>query len=176
MIYPSNPLDPRPIIFSSSKSKTSSHLTINFNQEKTKMSIMQKLAWAYAVMFVITASLSYIPGLTDADGMMFGLFSLQLHDDLLHLGSGIWAAIAAYLSPRASTLYFKIFGIMYSLDGVMGLFLGQGYLDAGIYFYGITPLPLTTRIFANLPHILIGGAAVFAGFVLSRQAEKVRAV
>lgn len=132
------------------------------------MNLIRKLGWVYAIMFFIIASLAYIPGLTDESGLLFGLFSLELHDDLLHLGSGAWAALAAWRSTRASILYFRLFGILYGLDGILGLFLGQGYLDGGLFFHGITELPLMTRVFANLPHILIGGVAVYIGFVLSR--------
>lgn len=68
-----------------------------------------------------------------------------------------------------SVFYFKLFGIIYGLDGVMGFFLGQGYLDAGIFLRGITPLDLGTRFFVNIPHLAIGGFAVFVGFVLSKR-------
>lgn len=133
-----------------------------------KLSFFQKAAWVYAVMFVFIASLAYIPGLADDDGVLFGLFSLDIWDDLLHLGSGIWAGVAAYLSTRASINYFRLFGLIYGLDGVVGLLLGQAFLDAGLLIYGPTPLPFTTRLFANLPHILIGGIAVLIGFYLTR--------
>lgn len=132
------------------------------------MNLIRKLGWVYAIMFFIIASLAYIPGLADENGLLFGLFSLQLHDDLLHLGSGIWAALAAWRSTWATTLYFRLFGILYGLDGILGLITGHGYLDAGIFLHGGDQSDLMTRIFANLPHILIGGIAVSIGFVLSR--------
>jgi hypothetical protein len=125
-------------------------------------------------MFVGVASMSYIPSLKDDSGLMFGLFSLDLYDDLLHLFSGIWAGTAAFLSTRASTIYFKIFGTLYFLDGVMGLFLGSGYLDFGIFTKGVLDLPLTTRFFANLPHLIIGGFALIAGFILWGREQKTR--
>lgn len=139
------------------------------NVGRRRVHFMQKLAWGYAAMFVGIASLSYIPGLTDASGSLFGLFSLQIHDDLLHLGSGIWAGWAAWRSAQAATLYFKLFGAIYSLDAVLGLLFGQGYLDAGIFRLGITPLDIVTKIATNLPHVLIGGIALLIGFVVSRR-------
>jgi hypothetical protein len=71
--------------------------------------------------------------------------------------------------------YFRLFGILYFLDGVMGLFLGSGYLDLGIVIYGVFDLPLITRILANLPHLAIGGIAIFTGFWWSRRDDLVLA-
>jgi hypothetical protein len=134
-----------------------------------KITTIQKLAWVYAAMFFFLGSLRYIPWINDENGVTLGIFSLQWYDDLLHYASGVWAAIAALRSPKASEFYFKLFGVIYGLDGVMGFFLGQGYLDGGIFLEGITPLDLTTRFLANIPHIAIGGLAVFIGFVLSKR-------
>lgn len=132
---------------------------------------MQRWAWIYAALFLGVVSLGYIPGLTNDQGQLLGLFRIELKDDLLHLGSAIWAAWAAWSSAKASTFYFRLFGLVYFFDGVCGLLTGQGYLDLGIFLYGPAPLDLITRIGANIPHILIGGIAVWVGFVLSRRYE-----
>jgi hypothetical protein len=138
------------------------------------MNLIRKLGFAYFVLFVIVAAMSYVPQFKDANGLMFGLFKLDLYDDALHLFSGIWAGVAAWLSTRATIIYFKLFGTLYLLDGVMGLFLGSGYLDFGIFIQGVLDLDLTTRIFANLPHLAIGGFAAFTGFVLSKPYAEAR--
>lgn len=134
-----------------------------------RVHLMQKLAWVYAGLFLFVVALGYIPGLTNAEGQLFGLFKIEFIDDALHLGSGLWAAAAAWISARASTLYFKLFGIVYGLDGVIGFLFGQGFLDGGIFIHGPTTLDLATRFGANLPHLLIGGIAVLIGFVVSRR-------
>lgn len=133
------------------------------------MSIIRKLGFAYFALFVIVAAMSYVPQFKDANGMMFGLFSLDLYDDALHLFSGLWAGIAALISTRATVTYFKLFGTLYFLDGVLGLITGSGYLDFGIFINGVLDLDLTTRILANLPHLAIGGFAAYVGFVLSKR-------
>jgi len=137
-----------------------------------KINTIQKLAWVYAIMFGLLGSLSYIPFINDENGVTLGIFSLQWYDNMLHYASGLWAAIAAWRSFKASEFYFKLFGIIYGLDGVMGFFLGQGYLDGGILLKGITDLDWSFKFFANIPHIAIGGFAVFVGFVLSRRFAK----
>ena len=134
-----------------------------------KFLTIQNLAWVYAGMFFVIGSLRYIPFLNDAQGFTLGIFKLEWYDDLLHYASGVWAAIAAWRSFKDSAFYFKLFGIIYGLDGVMGFFLGQGYLDGGNFIYGYTPLEWGFKFFANIPHIAIGGIAVFIGFYLSKR-------
>jgi hypothetical protein len=132
-----------------------------------KIATIQKYAWLYALMFFALGSLAHIPWINDENGVTLGIFSLQWYDDLLHYASGAWAAFAAWRSIKDSEFYFRLFGLIYGLDGVMGLLTGQGYLDGGIFINGITPLDWGLKIAANIPHIAIGGIAVFIGFYLS---------
>lgn len=135
----------------------------------TTLNPMRRWAWGYFVLFLLIASLAYIPGFVDKDGYTFGLFRLELKDDLLHLFSGLWAAFAAWRSTRQSVLYFKLFGVIYFFDGVLGLIFGQGYLDGGIFLIGPTAIDFVTKLAANAPHLAIGGIAIFVGYWLSRR-------
>ena len=134
------------------------------------MSLIQKLAVAYAVMFFVVVGIGYVPAFNDANGNLFGLFSLQWYDDLLHAFSGVWALAAAFVSHSASVLYFRLFGSIYLFDGILGLVTGSGCLDGGIFidgFRSLQDIELATRFFANLPHLVIGGVAVLIGFWLA---------
>ena len=133
------------------------------------MDKVRAFGWAYFALFILVVAIGYVPAFEDAQGNLFGLFKLDLYDDSLHLASGLWAGIAAWLSRRAAANYFKLFGPLYFLDGVFGFFTGSGYLDGGIFLYGPLDLPLETRFFANLPHLLIGGIAIWVGYVLARR-------
>jgi hypothetical protein len=134
------------------------------------MAPVRKWGFAYAALFVAVVAVGYVPGFEDADGNLFGLFKLDLYDDALHLASGLWAGIAALISERAARGYFKLFGPLYLLDGVLGFFTGSGYLDGGIFLYGMLDLDLQTRFFANLPHLAIGGLASWVGYRLAAPA------
>ncbi|RUX05466.1 MAG: hypothetical protein EOS71_25680 [Mesorhizobium sp.] len=136
------------------------------------MTLIQKLAIAYAFLFFAVVAIGYIPAFNDANGDLFGLFSLQWYDDLLHAFSGVWALAAAFISHRQAVFYFKLFGSVYLFDGVLGLVTGSGCLDAGIFINGfrsLNDIEFPTRFFANLPHIVIGGIAVYIGFWLSKR-------
>lgn len=126
-------------------------------------------AWAFALMFLAVIATGYVPAFIDQNNMILGLFKRTWYADGLHLASAIWVGAAAAISTRASLNFFRIFGPLYFLDGVLGLLTGSGYLDFGIFIYGIQSLPLSTRIFANVPHLAIGGAALFVGYGLGRR-------
>lgn len=133
----------------------------------------RSLAGFYAAILLLVALLNYIPGLADAQGRAFGIFALDPFDDALHLGSAAWAGIAAWRSTRAATLFLRLFGTLYLLDGLMGLAVGSGYLDLGILRWGVQDLPFGFKILANLPHVALGGLAALVGFVVPPQAAAV---
>lgn len=129
------------------------------------MSRLQKLALGYFVVLLGAASLNYIPGMVDDAGLTFGIFALDLYDDALHLASALWALVAGLLSHRAARRFLILFGAAYLGDGVFGLFTGYGFLDMGIFTNPSAGFNLSLpRILANLPHLALGGLALWAGW------------
>ncbi|MBL9055478.1 MAG: hypothetical protein JNJ84_04290 [Rhodobacteraceae bacterium] len=121
------------------------------------------VALGYFVVLSLVAALNYIPGVTDADGVAFGIFALDIYDDALHAASALWALGAAVVSARAARLYLLLFGALYLADGVLGLVTGSGYLDLGIFTWGWQDLPFGFKILANGPHLALGGFALAMG-------------
>ena len=74
------------------------------------MTLIQKFALGDFVGLLGAAALNYVPGVTDQNGLAFGIFALDLFDDALHLVSALWALAAALLGPRASKVFLVIFG------------------------------------------------------------------
>jgi hypothetical protein len=133
-----------------------------------------KLRWiavVYMLILLSAASLNYVPRLTDAEGRAFGVFALDIYDDLLHIASALWAGIAAATSSRASRIFLRYFGLLYLTDGLLGLATGSGYLDLGIMNHGMLDLPLTFKILANLPHIAGGAFAIFSSVRFASEAR-----
>lgn len=129
------------------------------------MTSLQKLCLVYFVVLMIAASLNYIPGLTDEDGLAFGIFALDIYDDALHVASALWALIAGLLSHRTARIFMILFGMAYLGDGVFGFFTGYGYLDLGIFTNASAGLDFSLgRVLANVPHLALGALAVWAGF------------
>jgi hypothetical protein len=128
---------------------------------------MRAFGWVYFLGFMAIVGLDFVPAFNDPEGRLFGLFTLDFYDNALHFASGAWAGVAALVSSGAARTYFRIFGPLYFADGVMGLFLSSGYLDLGIFLYGPLELSWMVRFLANLPHLLIGGVAVWVGYRLA---------
>ena len=126
-------------------------------------------AFVYAAILLSAASLNYIPGVCDENGLAFGIFELDPFDDGLHILSALWAGIAGWLGTRQSRIFLVIFGALYLGDGALGLATGWGYLDFGIFLNpSLGPSFTLVRFLANLPHIALGAFAVFAGLRFSR--------
>ena len=127
------------------------------------MTRLRLITIGYAIVLWLAASLNYIPGVADENGVVFGIFVLDPFDDALHIFSGLWALLACYLSQSATRKFLLIFGALYLGDGVFGFFTGFGYLDFGIFTNEPLGLEFTLgRFLANLPHIVLGTFALWA--------------
>ena len=108
-----------------------------------KISTIQKIAWGYGVLFLGVYSLDYVPGIMDANGKMFGLFSMTPLVDAGHLALGALAVICALISKKAARFYFWTLGVVYAVDVVTYVFTHLG---------AISPM---TNFLVNLPHTAI---------------------
>ena len=129
------------------------------------LNLHRATASAYCVILALVAAINYIPGLTDDSGVAFGIFALDAYDDALHAASAAWAGIAALAGRRASRLFCLLFGAAYLGDGLLGLATGSGYLDFGIFNYGVQPFPWLFKVLNNGPHVGLGGIALAAGLL-----------
>ena len=134
------------------------------------MKLLKKISLGYFCILLFAASLNYIPGLTDTEGRVFGVFALDIFDDSLHVASALWALLAALYSQHSAKMFLVVFGIFYLGDGIFGFLTGYGYLDLGIFTNDLEGLSFTLfRFLANLPHIALGGFALWSGLYLGHK-------
>jgi Domain of unknown function (DUF4383) len=107
------------------------------------MRTIRKIAFGYAILFLGVYSLDYVPGVMDANGKMFGLFSMTPLVDAGHLVLGALALICGFISAKAARLYFWFLGIVYGLDVV---------IYTASHWGTISPM---TNFLVNLPHTVI---------------------
>jgi len=122
----------------------------------TKLTTIQKCAWGFAALFLGVYLLDYVPGIMDANGLMFGLFHMTKIVDIGHLAVGALAVVAALSSARVARIYFYLLGVWYSID-VIAYFISH-----------LHTISLTTNVLVNLPHILILGAAFWIATKVDR--------
>lgn len=133
-----------------------------------KLTLIQILAWFYAANFLFIFILSHWPGLTDAQGRLMGLFTIDPIDDVFHLLSGLVAVAAAWHSVAWSFNYFKYAGIPYAIDAVTGIFFGKEFLNGDVFTEGLGRADFSLSTIArNGPHILIPLSMLLIGYGLS---------
>ena len=70
--------------------------------------------------------------------------------------------------PSAAIFFLKVFGTLYFLDGVMGVFTGSGYLDLSIFIDGIRSTSTFVKIASSVPHLMLGAFGIVTGFSARR--------
>ncbi len=112
-----------------------------------RFSTIQKCAFGFALLFLAVYSLDYVPGIMDANGKMFGLFSMTTFVDIGHLGLGTLALISGFVGPRTSRVYFWFLGFFYAADVI-------NYAIRHLHL--ISPI---TNLLVNMPHMVVSIAA-----------------
>ncbi len=136
-----------------------------------KKSLLVKFAWGYGISLLIIASLRFIPGISDAEGHLFGLFHLDWLDDILHTITGIWGIYAAWKGKVQCITYFKGMGFLYTPDAIIGLLYGQNPLHIGFWIGEPLYGTLIERIMINGPHFAGGALALYLAYVLGKRLE-----
>ena len=122
-----------------------------------RTSTLRKCAFGFALLFLAVYSLDYVPGIMDANGKMFGLFTMSTVVDIGHLGLGVLALISGLAGQRASRLYFWFLGSFYALDVIT---------YALRHLHLISPL---TNVLVNLPHAVVSLAAFLIALYVDKQ-------
>lgn len=115
--------------------------------------MVRTMAKVFGVVFLLIGVLGFVPAATPDDNLL-GLFHVDAVHNIIHLASGAVALWAGMTSYRYSKLYFQIFGIVYALVAVLGLFVGDGEI-----------LGLVANNMADVAlHVLIAASALSLGF------------
>ena len=113
-----------------------------------------KLAWVFAVVFLLIGVLGFVPGIT-ADGHLLGIFEVDLLHNIIHLATGVLAALAAWKGVELSRRFFQVFGVVYALVTVVGFVQGDTVL-------GLVGVNMAD----NILHLAVAVVALAAGFFL----------
>lgn len=110
------------------------------------------VALLFGIAFVAGGLAWYLPAFFDSNGLLLGLFLVDSFHNKVHLVSGLIGLAAAATSGYWSKLYFKLFGAIYGLLGVVGLIFPEDFMS------------MQMNMADNLLHIGIGVLALLIGF------------
>ena len=116
------------------------------------------LALLFGAVFVLVGILGFIPAVAPHEHFL-GVFHVNAAHNAVHLLSGLVALICGLASERAATLFFRIFGIVYGLVGVLGL-VGGDQPILGVISNNRADVWL---------HIAIAAASLLIGFGVRRR-------
>jgi len=134
---------------------------------------LRKLAWLYTAGFIGIFIITHTPALTDAQGLSFGLFKIDPVDDIVHLLSGVAGFIVAWKAHSYIPLFFKLVGILYMGDAIVGMTMSRGLLDGSVFLQGPAGPDFSMTNWAlNLPHVIISGLALVIGFAKPAQRRR----
>lgn len=115
-------------------------------------SLVQKAATVFGAVFILVGILGFIPAFTP-NGHLLGIFEVNGVHNFIHLLSGV-AALLASTSHKNSRLYFQVFGVIYGLVTLLGIFYGDNDL-LGVVGHNVADIFL---------HLIITAAALYFGF------------
>jgi hypothetical protein len=117
--------------------------------------MLKRAANIFGIAFIVAGILGFIPGITTEEGYLLGIFHVDAAHNVIHLVSGAIALWVARQSESASRLYFQIFGVIYAVVALLGLFYGREPL---LGFVAHNPADVVL-------HLVIAVIALYLGFV-----------
>lgn len=91
------------------------------------------LATWFGVIFLLLGVLGFIPGVTNDDGMLLGIFQVDAVHNIVFLITGILALWMGMAGEASAKSFFKIFGVIYALLAIMGFFQGDSDMLLGMF-------------------------------------------
>ena len=119
---------------------------------------LKTAAILYGIVFLLIGILGFVPDVTP-DGMLLGIFHVNLAHNLVHLLSGSAALLCGMASTRASRLYFRIFGVIYGIVAVLGFVERDGHI------LGL----LANNVADAWLHVGIAASSLLLGFAVPRR-------
>ncbi len=115
--------------------------------------MLANISKVFGAVLLVVGLLGFVPALTP-DGNLLGLFHVNAVHNLIHILSGVAALAAGFSGYKNSKLYFQVFGVIYAVVAVLGVFYGDNDI-LGLVAHNMADLLL---------HIVIAGTALTLGF------------
>lgn len=114
---------------------------------------MRPFAIIFGIIFLVIGIGGFIPSFV-SENHLFATFRVNIWLNILHTASGLIGLGVGFGTIRASTLYFQIIGIVYSILAILGFIYG----DKAIFGIFASNDPNTWI------HVILAVAALILGF------------
>ena len=116
--------------------------------------VTKTIATWFGVVLLLVGILGFIPGITNDNQMLLGVFHVNTAHNIIHLLSGVIALWAGMTSASYAKLYFQIFGVVYALVAILGFVTGDNNVLGFI----------ANNMADTWLHVVIAIVALFFGF------------
>lgn len=112
----------------------------------------------FGIILLAVGILGFVPGVT-TDGMLLGIFKVNMWHNIVHIATGVIALLCMGSAGTAKT-FFKIFGVIYAIVALLGIFMG-GDMILGFLAHNMADMWL---------HIVIAVVFLYFGFATKENA------
>lgn len=117
--------------------------------------MVKQLALYFGIVLAAVGVLGFVPGVTNEQGLLLGIFQVDAIHNIIHLATGLVGILVALMWSSHASLYFKVFGVVYGLVTVVGFIQGDSVLNL-----------IAVNMADNVLHVAITAFALWAGFML----------
>jgi hypothetical protein len=115
----------------------------------------KKLSTWFGVIFLLLGVLGFIPGITNDQGMLLGIFHVDAIHNIIHIVFGLLAFWMSMSGEMGAKNYFKVVGIVFGLIAILGFFQGDSEMLIGLFNNNMADTWL---------HIVMAVIALYVGF------------
>jgi len=90
--------------------------------------MLSTFATGFGFIMLAVGLLGFVPGVTDPDGNLLGIFHVNVAHNVIHLLTGMIALACGLDGANAARIFFRVFGALYGLIGLLGLYQGDTIL------------------------------------------------
>ena len=115
--------------------------------------MLKTFAIIFGVIMIAVGLLGFVKEAAP-DGLLLGVFHVNLIHNLIHLATGIAALLCGISSVETSRLFFQIFGVVYGIVALLGYY----YLDLPIFGF------IANNLADAVLHTVIAAVSLYLGF------------
>ena len=90
--------------------------------------MIKTAALLFGIVFLLIGILGFVPAVTPDNGMLLGVFHVNIAHNIIHLASGVVFLLCGMAGAGPSRTFFQIFGIIYAVVAVLGFYYGDNAL------------------------------------------------